>query len=344
MLVSGSDVERSKAMGRVRGSVGIALLVSVVLAGTSACGGNAEASGSSTDGTASATSAGKAKASAHSEPAHPAVPPMLLDSIAPKSGATVGVAMPISVVFSNPVAASARATVEKHLKVTTSVPVTGAWHWFSSKRADWRPKDFWKPGTKVRLDATLKDVSNGNGRYGVHDYQHIFTIGEDIESTVSVPGHTMQVMREGKLVRTLPIDAGSPSFPSWDGTMAVMDKARTVHMTSCSVGISCTKGSPDFYDLTLPWDVHLTNSGTYIHYSTGDPYPGHSYGSHGCVHLSLADAQWFYNIVKQGDPVTITGSPRGKADGDNGYAAFNLPWRKWLEGSATGLQQTAGTV
>ena len=126
--------------------------------------------------------------------------------------------------------------------------------------------------------------------------------------------------------------------------MAVMDKARTVQMTSCSVGIGCNKGSPNFYDLALPWDVHLTKSGTYIHYSTGDPYPGHSYGSHGCVHLSLADAQWYYNLVKQGDPVTITGSPRGKAAGDNGYADFNLPWRKWLEGSATGLQQTAGTV
>jgi hypothetical protein len=107
-------------------------------------------------------------------------------------------------------------------------------------------------------------------------------------------------------------------------------------MTSCSVGISCDKSSPDYYDLTLPWDVRLTNSGTYIHYSTGDPYPGHSVGSHGCVHLSLSDAKWYYNYVKQGDPVTITGSPRGKAAGDNGYADFNLSWTQWLQGSGSG--------
>ena len=73
-------------------------------------------------------------------------------------------------------------------------------------------------------------------------------------------------------------------------------------MTSCSVGISCDKGSPNFYDLTLPWDVHLTNSGTYIHYSTGDPYPGHSYGSHGCVHLSLAGRQVVLQLRQAGRP------------------------------------------
>ncbi|WP_371790260.1 L,D-transpeptidase [Streptomyces sp. NBC_01471] len=325
-------------MGRVKGSIGIGLLVSAVLAGTSACGGNASASAS---GDSANGGSAKASASARPSPTHPAGPPMLLETIAPKTGATVGVAMPISVVFTNPVATSARAKVEKHLKVSASAPVAGAWHWFSSTRADWRPEKYWQPGTKVTLDADLKDVGNGNGRYGTHNYQHKFTIGDDVEATASVPGHSMKVTRDGKTVRTLPIDAGSPSFPSWDGTMAVMDKAREVHMTSCSVGISCTKGSPDFYDLTLPWDVHLTNSGTYIHYSTGDPYPGHSYGSHGCVHLSLADAKWFYDFVKQGDPITITGSPRGKAAGDNGYADFNLSWDQWLKDSATGQQTTA---
>jgi hypothetical protein len=61
------------------------------------------------------------------------------------------------------------------------------------------------------------------------------------------------------------------------------------------------------------------------------------------VHLSLADSQWYYNFVKVGDPVTITGSPRGKADGDNGYAAFSMSWSSWLAGSASGAQTTAAS-
>lgn len=266
---------------------------------------------------------------------------MLLNTIVPEPGATVGVAMPVSVVFADPVAVSARATVERHLKVSASVPVTGAWHWFSSTRVDWRPRRYWPSGTKVTLNADLTGVGDGFGRYGLHVYRHSFTIGPDVETSVSVPGHWMKVTRDGRLVRTMPIDAGSPTFPSWDGTMAVIDKEPKVRMTSCSVGITCDKHNRNYYALTLPWDVHLTTSGTYVHYSTGDPYPGHGYGSHGCVHLSLSDAKWFYHYVEQGDPVTITGSPRGKAAADNGYADFNLSWSQWLSGSATGQQTTS---
>ena len=238
--------------------------------------------------------------------------------------------MPISVIFTYPVKQSARKQIEKHLDLTTSVPVTGAWHWFSDRRVDFRPKDYWKPGTTVSMVADLDHVGDGYGRYGTHSYTRDFTIGADVRTHVYVKTHKTVVTRDGKVLRTMSSDAGSPDFPSWDGTMAVVNKSPTVRMTSCSVKIACDKDDPNFYDLVLPWDVRITWSGTFLHYSTGDPHPGHSYGSHGCVHLSWDDAKWYYDLMKQGDPVTITGSPRGKADGDNGYAAYNLSWNAWL--------------
>ncbi len=328
-------------MGRVMTNMGIALVAGAVLAGTSACGGKSAASTPTGSAKASATQ-GQATPSPRPTKPKPLGPPMLLNTITPADGSTVGVAMPISVVFTDPVATSARAGIEQHMKISTSVPVTGAWHWFSTTRADFRPQEYWKPGTKVSVDADLTNVPNGNGRYGTHGYHHSFTIGDDDEAVVNVPGHSMKVTHNGTVVKTFPIDAGSPQWPSWDGTMAVIDKQAKVRMTSCSVGISCDKKSPNYYDLTLPWDVHLTTSGTYVHYSTGDPYPGHSYGSHGCVHLSLADSKWFYNFVRPGDPVTINGSPRGKAAGDNGYADYNLSWSEWLAKSGAG--ETSTTV
>ena len=258
---------------------------------------------------------------------------MLLDSITPEKGAVVGVAMPVSVVFSNPVADSARAAVENRLKVTTSVPVTGAWHWFSSTRVDWRPENFWKSGTSVTVNADLDGVSNGNGRIGIHDYVHTFTIGSDVETVVDATTHTMTVSEAGKTIRTLTVDTGGPGFQTWGGTMAVIDKEALVEMTSCSVGIQCTPGAPNYYDIKLPSDVHLTFSGTYVHYSTGDTDPGDS-TSHGCVHLSKADALWFFNTVKEGDPVTVTGVPKNAAP-DNGYADFNLSWAQWTAGSTS---------
>ncbi|MEV5509717.1 L,D-transpeptidase [Streptomyces orinoci] len=330
-------------MGRIERSIGAALLAGAVLTGVSGCGGHASAS---SDAKAASKATAGAHPSAKPSPTHPAGPAMPLESIAPEDGATVGVAMPISIEFSHAVASSARAEIERHLKVTTSTPLTGAWHWFADDdgqytRVDWRPEKMWPSGTKVTLNADLDGVGDGNGRYGTRTYRHSFTIGPDFEAKVDVPGHSMKVTRNGSVVRTIPIDAGSADFPSWDGTMAVMDKEREVRMTSCSVGIACDKSNPNFYDTTLPWDVQLTTSGTYIHYSTGDPDPGSGEGSHGCVHLSWNDAEWFYGQVKQGDPVTITGSPRGAVHGDNGYGAFTLSWSQWLQGSATGAQRTS---
>jgi len=266
---------------------------------------------------------------------------MLLDSIAPLSGTTVGIAMPISIVFTDPVKTSARRKIEKNLHLTTSTPVTGAWHWFGDRRVDFRPKSFWTPGTTVSLNATLNHIGDGYGRYGTHSYTRQFTIGADVRTHVYVQQHKTVVTKNGKVLRSMPSDAGSPDFPSWDGTMAVVAKSPTIRMTSCSVQITCDKKNPNFYDLVLPWDVRITTSGTFLHYSTGDPYPGHSYGSHGCVHLSMADAKWYYDLVKQGDPVTITGSPRGEAAGDNGYADYDVTWPEWLAESGLGQITTA---
>ena len=275
-----------------------------------------------------------AKASAKPKKKHfPTGPPMYLDAIAPLSGTTVGVAMPISITFTDPVKVSARKEIEEHIKLTTSVPVRGAWHWFSSTRVDFRPRAFWKPGTKVSMVASFNHVGDGFGRYGTHSYFREFTIGRDVRTHIYVNKHKTVVTSNGKVLRTMPSDAGSPEWPSWDGTMAVVDTERTVRMDSCSVHIACDKSDPNYYNLVLPWDVRLTWSGTFVHYSDADPYPGNANGSHGCIHLSYDNAQWYYNLSKQGDPVTITGSPRGKPDGDNGYAAYSVPWPEWLAAS-----------
>jgi lipoprotein-anchoring transpeptidase ErfK/SrfK len=317
-----------------------AAVVACLLLTLTGCGGSGAApdAGHSPRATASSSPTDAPPATPRRKHKHfPKGPPMLLDSIAPLSGTTVGVAMPISIIFTDPVKASARKQIEEHIQVTTSVPVTGAWHWFSPRRVDFRPKHFWQPGTTVSMVARFDHVGDGHGRYGTHSYTRHFTIGADVRTHVYVKQHRTVVTRAGKILRTMPSDAGSPDWPSWDGTMAVVDKSRTVRMTSCSVHITCNKNSPNYYDIVLPWDVRITWSGTFLHYSSGDPQPGHSYGSHGCVHLSYANARWFYHLSKQGDPVTITGSPRGKAAGDNGYAGYDLSWREWLAGS--GMKQ-----
>ncbi len=241
--------------------------------------------------------------------------------------------MPISVVFVQPVSASLHKQIEKNLDVTSSTPVTGAWHWFGTRRVDFRPKSYWETGTTVSLDARL----------GKAAYNRRFTVGADVRTHVYVHRHKAVVTKNGTVVRTMGSDAGSPAWPTWTGTMAVVNKAASVQMDSCSVHIACSPSDPNYYNLSLPWDVRITWSGTFLHYSSADPQPGHANGSHGCVHLSLADAEWFYHLSKSGDPVTVSGSGRPKADADNGYAGFNLSWAQWVAGSAAGGFTTTQT-
>lgn len=276
----------------------------------------------------SATSSAPEPSPTHTRP--PAGPRVTLSSIAPYDGETVGVAMPISVVFASGVPDAQRKAVEQAMTVTSSTPVTGAWHWFSERRVDFRAKGFWKSGTDVTLTT----------HFGRATEKRTFTIGDDVRTHVYVRQHRTVVTKDGKVLRTMPSDAGSPDWPTWTGTMAVVNKEATVRMDSCSVHISCDKGSSNYYDLELPWDVRITWSGTFLHYSPADPQPGHANGSHGCVHLSYADAKWFYELSKPGDPVIVTGSARPKADADNGYAGFNLSWADWVAGSATGAVST----
>lgn len=319
----------------VRG--GIIVAAAAVLIAVAGCGHQAETGGagdtpSATTSKPSSASATPTQSSAQptrSPSPSPSGPPMLLDTIAPADHATVGVGMPIVVRFSKPVKPSARKHIEKALKLSASKPVTGAWHWFGTRQVDFRPKHYWPTGTHVELDAQMKHVPDGNGRYGRHAYKHRFTIGDRFETKISVPRHTTAVYHGHKLVKTMPADAGSPDFPSWNGTMAVVGKVRNQHMTSCKAGITCNKHSPDYYDGHYPYAVRLTNSGTFLHYSKADPQPGNSHGSHGCIHLSRANAKWYFHHIKIGDPVTITGSHRSKADPDNGYAVWNLSWKKW---------------
>jgi hypothetical protein len=63
--------------------------------------------------------------------------------------------------------------------------------------------------------------------------------------------------------------------------------------------------------------------------------------SHGCVNMSPADAQTYYQMENPGDPVMITGSPAA-GTWDNGWTVWFLSWRKLVRGSALGMAVQAG--
>ncbi len=63
--------------------------------------------------------------------------------------------------------------------------------------------------------------------------------------------------------------------------------------------------------------------------------------SHGCVNISPAGAQFYYQMAVSGDPVTITGSPRPGVWG-NGWTVWFLTWDQYLKGSALHMAVRTG--
>ncbi|MEU6865792.1 Ig-like domain-containing protein [Streptomyces sp. NPDC046876] len=256
-------------------------------------------------------------------------------AIVPGKGSTVGVAQPVSLVFDNPV--KNKAEVEKHLKVTTSNNTEGSWGWFKdytgNDRVDWRPKDYWKSGTEVKVEMNLNGVDSGQGGgYFVRDYVTDFKIGKDRRLQVDLDAKKMSVVEDGRTVKTIPVSAGTPGGQkaSWSGKMVLMSKEGTIRMDSQTVGLG------DSYDKMVDYSMRVTWSGMYIHAA---PWNAGKFGqvnaSSGCVGMSDSDAKALFEMAQVGDAVEVTGNgSKGKADIGNGFGEWNLSWEDWKAKSA----------
>ncbi|GHH54756.1 lipoprotein-anchoring transpeptidase ErfK/SrfK [Streptomyces umbrinus] len=253
----------------------------------------------------------------------------------PGAASTVGVAQPVSLVFDNPV--KNKAEVEKQLKITTSNDTEGSWGWLTDwsgrDRVDWRPKEYWKPGTKVTLDADLNGTDSGTaGGWFVRDYSTTFTIGARQIAKVDLDNHQLTLVRDGRTVRRIPVSGGTPGGDkrSWRGTAVLMAKEGTINMNSETVGLG------NAYDKMVKHSMRLTWSGMYAHAAPWNArYFGNSNQSSGCIGMSDANAAWFYGQVRAGDPFEITGKDtKGVVAPGNGFGAWNLSWNEWREKSA----------
>lgn len=253
-------------------------------------------------------------------------------SFFPVAGSTVGVGLPVIVRFDIPV--TDHEAFQKHIKVSSVPAQPGAFHWISDKELHWRPKKYWKPGTKVTVDADIDSVPAGNGVFGQVSRTNSFTIGRSMVSKVDMKTFQMKVYKDGKLIKTMPITTGEqPKFTTRSGTKVIIEKFRHKRMNSETVGIPVD--SADGYDLDdVEYAMRLTYSGEFVHaapWSVGSQ--GRANVSHGCTGMSTADAGWLYNNTIVGDVIEYTGSPRPMTL-ENGFGDWNLPFSEYQQGSA----------
>jgi lipoprotein-anchoring transpeptidase ErfK/SrfK len=239
--------------------------------------------------------------------------------------------MPVQLFLSEPVNGKRdRAAVERALQVTMSKPVEGAWSWINSREVDFRPRDYWPSGEKVRVVARLTGLKAGKGLWGMKDRTLDFTVGPRHITKVNAASHEARVTDNGKVVRTIPVSLGKPGDDSYSGTMIAQEKSATTIMDSATIG------KPGEYRIKSKWNVRMTYSGTFFHaapWSTGAQ--GRSNVSHGCVNASPDNAKWFFNFTNRGDVIQVSGTSRQVPFG-SGPTPWAKSWTDWLAGSALG--------
>jgi lipoprotein-anchoring transpeptidase ErfK/SrfK len=227
-------------------------------------------------------------------------------SVLPTRGEVVGVAHPVVVTFSTPVAN--RHAAERVVDIKSTPAMTGKFEWLDNDVVQWVPDRFWPAHSTVALSVgdLSTDFKTGPAVLGVADISdHTFTVsidgvGAGPPPTRPAPHHRPHWGEEGVMLASM----GRPEFPTPVGVFTVLSKDRSVIMDSSSVGVPLT--NPAGYRVPVDYAVRITRRGIFVHSA---PWAVNSLGfenvSHGCISLSPADAEWYFNAVNIGDPVIV---------------------------------------
>lgn len=218
----------------------------------------------------------------------PAVTVGAVASVQPVNGQTVGVAHPIIVTFTRPVAD--RSAAEHSIKVTSPTDMTGRFEWRSDNVVQWTPDRFWPAHSRITL------MAGGQRRN--------FGTGSTVLAVGSISNHTFTVSIDGVIMRQMPASMGKPRFATPVGSFTVLEKQKALVMDSRTIGIPLE--DPEGYKLNVTDAIRITWGGVYVHsapWSVGSQ--GYANVSHGCINLSPNNAAWYFNQVGIGDPVVI---------------------------------------
>ena len=212
-------------------------------------------------------------------------------SFNPSNGSMVGVGKPIGIKFSVPIAN--RRLAEQAIHISSTPPVPGKFYWLNDSEVRWRPLQLWPANTVVNIDASGAKSS--------------FRTGESLIATADNATHQLTVTRNGKVEKTFPMSMGKKGHDTPNGTYYVLEKFADLVMDSSTYGVPVN--SAEGYKINVKDAVRIDNQGTFVHgapWSVGDQ--GKRNVSHGCINLSAANAQWFFDNFGSGDPVVVKNS------------------------------------
>ncbi|HEY2671867.1 MAG TPA: Ig-like domain-containing protein [Rugosimonospora sp.] len=254
-----------------------------------------------------------------------------------KTGGTYGVGQIVALHFSK--AITNKAAAEKAIVVEATPAVEGKFYWLDKQTVHWRPEKYWAKGTKVNVTVNAVGVDFGGGLYGASNASTNFSIGRSLVAVADNNAHYTKVYIDGALVRNMACSMGKGGYTKaadghqihfWtqNGVHVVLNKAQNVEMDSASYGIT-NKSDPNFYDENVTLCTRISYSGEFLHAAPWNMADhGKRNSSHGCINLSIADAQWVYDNFMIGDVVQVTNSPKPLPVSD-GLGDWNAPWTSY---------------
>ncbi|MFI5557818.1 Ig-like domain-containing protein [Amycolatopsis japonica] len=244
-------------------------------------------------------------------------------------GETVGVGLPLIFTFTGNV--PDKAATEKALKIVTEPVTEGAFHWFGEKTVMWRPKEYFKAGTKISVNAAIYGKNLGNNTFGREDKPAKVVVGDKLVATADGGTHQMKVVVNDQEVKQMPISMGKPSSSTPAGTYTVMSEHTGYTMDSSTYGVPTD--SKAGYRTFVKYAVRMSNSGIFYHsapWSVGSQ--GKRNVSHGCINLSTENAKWLMDTSKKGDIITVANSGPQVLEPTDGWSVWQMSWDDWKTG------------
>ncbi|MGK2903554.1 MAG: L,D-transpeptidase [Mycobacterium sp.] len=235
------------------------------------------------------------------------MPPFVPPSFNPVNGSIAGAAKPIYINFQRPIAD--RQMAQDAVHISSNPPVPGRFYWTTDTQLRWRPQDFWPTGAVVSIDAA--------------GTKSTFTVPEQLVATVDDTTKQMTIVRNGEVEKTFPVSMGKPGYDTKNGTYYVLEKFADMTMDSSTYGVPVD--SADGYKTKVQDAVRIDNSGIFVHgapWSVGSQ--GESNVSHGCINLSPANAQWFFDHFGSGDAVVIKNTDGELYDQPDGASDWQM--------------------
>jgi lipoprotein-anchoring transpeptidase ErfK/SrfK len=214
--------------------------------------------------------------------------PASVANVSPEPGQVVGVAMPVTVTFAEPVAD--RAAAERSIHFSAPAVPQGNFTWLKNDVVQFNPSGYWPAHSTISVDAL--------------GFKTTFGTGAAVLGVADIDAHTFTVSIDGQVARTMPASMGKPKHPTPVGSFTALEKQSPVIMDSRTIGIPLN--DPEGYKLTVYDAVRVTWGGVYVHAAPWSvASQGNSNVSHGCINLSTDNAAWYYGTVNIGDPIIV---------------------------------------